>query len=158
MVIAEFLEDVYPDHGPRLRPEDPYQRAVARIWTDFVTSRILPSYHRLLQHQPGQGDIQEKRAELLGHLKMWTKALDPTGPYFFGEQPMLVDFVLAPWAVRMWVFDEFKGGLGIPEEGKGGDDEELWQRWRKWHDAIANRKSIKDTTSERDKYLPIYKK
>jgi glutathione S-transferase len=66
--------------------------------------------------------------------------------------------VLAPWAVRMWVFDHFKGGLGIPEPGKGGDDEELWNRWRKWSDAVGKRKSVVETLSDREHYLPIYQR
>jgi glutathione S-transferase len=58
----------------------------------------------------------------------------------------------------MWVFDHFKGGLGIPEPGQGGDDEEIWARWRKWSDAVAARKSVNDTMSETEHYLPIYQR
>ena len=25
--------------------------------------------------------------------------MDPEGPFFFGKQPLLVDFVVAPWVV-----------------------------------------------------------
>jgi glutathione S-transferase len=48
--------------------------------------------------------------------------------------------------------------LGIPEEGKGGDDEKTWGRWRKWFAAVEGRKSIKETTSEKEHYLPIYQR
>ena len=50
-VICEFLEDAFPHNGPKLLPSDPYDRAVSRIWTDFVTSRVIPSFQRFLQHQ-----------------------------------------------------------------------------------------------------------
>lgn len=46
-VVCEFLEDAYPDHGPKLLPSDPYARAKLRIWTDFITSRVIPSFHRV---------------------------------------------------------------------------------------------------------------
>jgi hypothetical protein len=39
--------------------------------------------------------------------------------------------------------------VGLPEEGKGGDDEKVWARWRKWLAAVESRKSLKVTTSER---------
>jgi hypothetical protein len=56
------------------------------------------------------------------------------------------------------VFDHFKGGSGIPDEGKGGEDEEIWKRFRKWLSAVENRKSVKETLSERQHYLPIYQR
>ena len=58
----------------------------------------------------------------------------------------------------MWVFDHFKGGLGVPEAGKGGEDEAVWARWRKWLQAIEQRPSIRETMSEREHYLPIYQR
>ena len=60
--------------------------------------------------------------------------------------------------MRLWVFDRYKDGLGIPEEGKGGDDEAVWARFRKWQHAIEERPSIKNTMSETEHYLPIYER
>ena len=60
--------------------------------------------------------------------------------------------------IRLWVFDNYKGGLGVPGEGKGGEDEAAWGRWRKWLAAIEARDSIKQTMSEREHYLPIYQR
>ncbi|KAF2175577.1 glutathione transferase omega-1 [Zopfia rhizophila CBS 207.26] len=156
-VVCEFLEEAYPRHNPHLLPEDPYDRARTRIWTDFVTSRIIPSFHRFLQHQ-GEEGLVEKRNEFLGHLKEFTKEMDPEGPYFLGKEFSLIDVIIAPWAIRLWIFDHFKGGLGIPEKGNGGEDEQVWERWRNWLVAVEQRKSVKETTSEREKYLPIYKR
>jgi glutathione S-transferase len=84
--------------------------------------------------------------------------MHPTGPYFFGAEFSLVDVALAPWAVRLWVFDHFKGGVGIPEEGQGGEDEEVWRRWRVWRKEVEGRKSVNGTLSEREHYLPIYQR
>lgn len=71
---------------------------------------------------------------------------------------MLIDFVMAPFALRSWVFDQFKGGFEAPTEDEGGAREQSWARWRKWLSAITDRKSIKETTSEREHYLPIYQR
>ena len=160
-VVCEFLEEAYPGHGSKLLPLDPYQRAMSRIWTDFVTSRIIPSFHRFLQHQPGQtsSSLDDVRSEFHGHLKQFAEAMDKDGPYFSGKEPALIDFIAAPWAVRLWVFDHFKnGGLALPAPGKGGEDEQTWARWRKWLSAIESRKSIKETTSDTEHYLPLYKR
>lgn len=161
-VICEFLEDAFPDHGPRLLPEDPYERARTRIWTDYCTSRIIPAWHRFLQFQPKDGDeeggLKAVREEFLGKLKEFAAEMHPEGPFFLGKEPSLIDFVVAPWVVRLWVFDHFKGGVGIPEEGQGGEDEGVWARLRKWKAAVEERPSVRDTTSEREKYLPIYQR
>ncbi|CEJ54624.1 Putative Glutathione-S-transferase theta, GST [Penicillium brasilianum] len=165
-VILEYLEEAYPSHKPHFLPQDPYERARARIWIDYVTSRIIPSFHRFLQYQPAEGEsahsdagLDKARREFLDHLKVWTREMHSKGPYFLGSEVSLPDLVLAPWAVRLWVFDEFKtGGLGVPAEGQGGLDEAVWNRWRKWVSALENRKSIQETTSEKEYYLPIYKR
>ena len=71
----------------------------------------------------------------------------------------MADVILAPWAIRLWVFDHFKpGGLGIPEEGQGGADEELWGRWRRWAAAVGERESVKGTMSDREHYLPLWER
>ena len=165
-VILEYLEEAYPEHRPLL-PQDPYDRARARIWIDYVTSRIIPSYHRFLQYQPADGlveaeadaELDKARQEFLGHLKAWTKEMHSEGPFFLGPELGLPDLVLAPWAVRLWVFDKFKkGGLGMPTVGAGGPDEAVWSRWRKWLVAIEARQSLRKTLSEHEHYLPIYKR
>jgi len=159
-VVCEFLEEAFPDHGPRLLPQDPYERARCRIWTDFCTSRIIPGFHRFLQWQPmsDMEGLQEVREEFLAKLKEFASEMDGEGPWFLGKEPCLVDFVVAPWAVRLWVFDHFKEGLGVPMEGEGGEDEKVWARWRKWVKAVEDRKSIEETMSDKEHYLPIYQR
>lgn len=129
-VVLEFLEDAYPAHTPALLPRDLYLRARMRIWIDFVTSRIIPSFHRFLQAQEA---IEQRREEFLGKLKELVKEADGDGTWFFeGDEPTLIDFVVAPWMVRLWVFEHFKGGLGVPGKGNGGEDEVVWERLRRW--------------------------
>lgn len=158
-VVLEFLEDAYPDHEPHILPKDPYDRARTRIWSDFMTSRIIPAFHRFLQFQPAsdKAGLQEKREELLSKIREFAAEMDPQGPWFLGPEPSFVDFVVGPWALRMWVFDYYKGGLGIPAEGEEGDDE-VWKRWRRWVKAVEGRKSLAETMSDREHYLKIYQR
>ncbi|KAK5126434.1 hypothetical protein LTR85_010670 [Meristemomyces frigidus] len=153
-VICEFLEDAYPDNGPHLLPKDPFDRARTRIWTDFCTSRIIPSFHRFLQFQPmdDKEGLEEARNEFLSKLKEFAKEMDVEGPFFLGKEPSLMDFVIAPWIMRLWVFDHYKGGLGLPK------DDTAWDRFRKYQKALDERPSIKNTLSEKEHYLPIYQR
>lgn len=158
-VICEFLEEVYSsaEYAPRLLPQDPYEKARCRIWIDFCTSRIIPAFHRFLQFQPpsDKEGLQGVKREFLGHLKDFTKEMHPEGPFFLGSDISMVDLAFAPWAVRLWVFDHYKGGLGIPQ---GGGDEKVWARFDKWLQALQKRESVVATTSEREHYLPIYQR
>ena len=60
-----------------------------------------------------------------------------------GSEVSLIDLVIAPWAVRTWVFDHFKGGLKLPEGEKWVD------RWNKWLSAVKEMEGAVSTTSER---------
>jgi len=107
-----------------------------------------------LQYQskgPEDQGLAKLRDEFLSKLKEFTEEMDKEGPYFYGKEISLVDLVIAPWAVRLWIFDEFKGGLEIPE-GK------VWDRWREWLGAVQKRASVMETLSEREHYLPIYQR
>jgi glutathione S-transferase len=125
-----------------------------------MTSRIIPAFHRFLQFQPMSDTEGSKqvREEFVAKLKEFAKEMATEEPFFLGPEPSLVDFVVAPWAVRLWVFDYYKGGSGIPAEGEGRSDEKVWARWWKWVSAVENRKSIRETMSDRANYLKIYQK
>ena len=47
--------------------------------------------------------LDAARQEFLGKLKEFTQEMDKEGPFFFGEEPSLIDFVVAPWIVSPFV-------------------------------------------------------
>ncbi|KAK8083794.1 hypothetical protein PG996_002575 [Apiospora saccharicola] len=184
-VLLQYLEETYPHRAPRLLPpvagdegnvvqdhEAVFTRARARIWMDFVTTRVIPAWHRLLQFQAGtqRGNqdnskkmLEGKRDEYRGYLLEFARAMDPEGPFFFaGDEIGMVDIAIAPWVLRHWVFDHFKGVTAVPEPeqaaGEKEDDEAAWARFRKWRAAVESRDSVKRTESEREHYLPIYQR
>lgn len=162
-VICEYLDEVYDNtdkYGPSLLPEDAYQRARCRIWIDFVGSRIVPSFYRLLQHQPEKPyTVEEARSELLNHLKTFTKEMQEGGPWFLGDRFSMVDVSIAPWILRLFLIDHYKpGGVGIPSAGQGGDDEAVWERWRTFAKAIEEKQTVRETMSDPDQYIQAYKR
>ncbi|KAK2795462.1 hypothetical protein FQN52_005229 [Onygenales sp. PD_12] len=141
-IINEYLEDAHPNHT-HLLPSDPYERARARIWIDFVGSRIIPNLRNL----------ETKRPEVHAALKEFTRAMDPEGPFFHGKEFGLPDVALVPWVARFFVHEVLRGGVQIPAKGEGGEDEAVWARWRKWEAAVLARESVKATMSEREDYV-----
>ncbi|KAL9044682.1 MAG: hypothetical protein Q9206_007374, partial [Seirophora lacunosa] len=173
-VVCEYLDDAYPSPRPLLLPpprdddDAAYAKARCRLWMDYVGTRIVPAFHRFLQFQPTpeKGSLQGVRGEFLDTLRGFAGAMleDEEGgggnkgsPWFAGgEEIGMVDLMLAPWVVRLWVFDRYKeGGLGVPAEGEEGDDE-VWARWRMWREAVEGRRSVRETGSEREMLEVVY--
>lgn len=136
LVLCEFLEDAYTDFAPRLLPADPYERARARIWIDFITKSVMPAWFRILQFQEKEKQL-EAREELykaLGQLAAQRK-----GPYFLGEQFGLVDVAIAPWAVRDYILVEHRefSRADVPNG------------WKEWAELLEKRESVLKTISVR---------
>jgi glutathione S-transferase len=163
-IICEYLNEDYADetkHGPNLFPEDAYERARCRLWIDHIGSKIIPGFYRFIQHTPDKPySIEQARSDFLGGIKTLVEEMDNGGgAWFLGGRFTMVDIMLAPWAMRLFLIDHYKpGGVGIPAEGSGGPDEKVWARWRKWYGAIVERQSVKDTWSDDEYYIQAYKR
>ncbi|KAF7558906.1 hypothetical protein G7046_g5262 [Stylonectria norvegica] len=160
-IICEYLEEAFKDedtYGPRLLPSDAYERARCRLWIDHISTRIIPAFYKLLQHTPDKAfSLDEAREELQGHIKSFVKEMNSSGPWFLGSEFSLVDVSLAPWALRLFLVDHYKeGGHGIPTAG--GEDAEVWVRWREWARSIEARESVKSTWSADERYILAYKR
>lgn len=158
-IVSEYL-DALPSDQPSLFSDDLYTKARQKVWIDFVGTRIIPAFHRLLQHTPDKSySMDEAKFELRGHLKSWISEASDEGEFWSGKEFSMTDVTLAPWAVRLWVYEHFKGVKDlIPAEGEGGEDEKIWSRWRRWIHAIQARESVKNTLSDQEHYLPIYQR
>ncbi|KAL2755406.1 hypothetical protein ACRALDRAFT_2041781 [Sodiomyces alcalophilus JCM 7366] len=162
-IIAEYLDEAFADtteYGPRFLPGDPYERARCRLWIDHINTRIVPAFYRFIQQDPSdKSALAEVRADFLEQLRLLVREMDDRLPYFLGEDFSLVDAMLAPWAVRLFIIDHYKpGGVGIPAFEHGGENEQDWDRWRGWFDAIRERKSVKGTMSDAASYIEVYKR
>lgn len=158
-IISEYI-DALPSDRPSLYSDDPFTKARQKIWIDFVSTRFIPAFHRLLQHTPEKNySLDEAKLELRGHIKTWIVEASDKGDFWSGKDLDMVDVTLAPWAVRLWVFEHFKGVKDlVPPEGQGGDDEKIWARWRRWTAAIEARETVAKTLSDKEKYLVIYQR
>ncbi|KAG6755240.1 hypothetical protein POTOM_041058 [Populus tomentosa] len=41
MIIVQYIDEVW-SHKPSLLPSDPYRRAHARFWADYINKKIYP--------------------------------------------------------------------------------------------------------------------
>ncbi|GFP91582.1 glutathione s-transferase u17 [Phtheirospermum japonicum] len=49
LVIIQYVDDVWTDHGPSILPSDPYDRAMARIWAEYIDEKWFPLFKKELE-------------------------------------------------------------------------------------------------------------
>uniref|UniRef100_A0ACD5ZWQ1 Uncharacterized protein n=1 Tax=Avena sativa TaxID=4498 RepID=A0ACD5ZWQ1_AVESA len=100
LVIAEYIDEAFPDSHPRLLPSAsrPHERAAARFWAAYVDQKLLPTWGRLFR-----GKTLEERVKAAGDvvdvLEAFEGALAERSDggrmgFFGGESAGLVDVVL----------------------------------------------------------------
>ena len=136
LVLCEFLEDAYPKNTPHLLPTDAYTRAFIRLWIDFVSKSIIPTYFRLLQAQDKEKQ-DAALADFISALRTISEKRQKGGPYFLGNEFSLADIAIAPFAVRDY----------IVKEHRGYRREDVSNDWVEWAKALESRESVKKTSS-----------
>ncbi|KAL6305201.1 glutathione-S-transferase [Sparassis latifolia] len=142
LIICEFLEDAYPSYTPLL-PSDPFERALVRLWVDFISKSVVPAFYRVIQAQ----DAEKQKAGLDEFNRVLrTLSEQVKGPYFLGDQFSLVDVALAPWVARDYVLQEHRG---YTREAAGAG-------WKEYAERLENRESVLKTQSDKEHYEEIY--
>ncbi|XP_057976668.1 probable glutathione S-transferase [Malania oleifera] len=111
LIIVQYIDEVWNDKSPLL-PSDPYHRAQARFWADFVDKKIHYIGRRLWT---GTGEDQAAaRKELIECFKLLEAELGER-TYFGGENIGLVDITLVPFYSWFYVFETF-GNFSVGAE------------------------------------------
>lgn len=149
-VVNEYLNDVFPE--PPLLPQDPMQRAQARIWINFADTRLFAATGRLL-YMLHSHDAQPQTVilkELTEHLRFMEyeglRKFSARGSYWLGTELSLVDLTFYPWFEQISVLERFQGfqwpsGL---------------RRLQEWQTALAERESVRSIAKSPDFYLEHY--
>lgn len=147
-VCIEYVDETW-SMGSRLLPADPYYRAHARIWGDFIGKKIVPSFYALLMKQ-NESEQEEIKSQLMSHLLEFVKAMDIKGPFFQGEKLGYVDIMLAPHAVRFFILKHYRC-FEVPKS-------EEFKRFHIWCEAVRNASAVKVTLQDESKLLDSYKR
>jgi len=102
--IAEYLDEVV---APRLHPENAFQRARNRAWTDFVPT-FAAALSRVNYAKSGE-EVREGCEAAKSALDRVEEALGTSrieaGPYFNGPRLSLVDAAYAPFLQRFSIVE-----------------------------------------------------
>ncbi|KAI3457569.1 hypothetical protein Pfo_014232 [Paulownia fortunei] len=81
LIIVQYIDEVWKDKSPLL-PSDPYQRAQARFWADFVDKKLFDSGRRIWTRKGEEQEAAKK--EFLDVLELLEGELGDK-PYFGGD-------------------------------------------------------------------------
>ncbi|XP_015080783.1 probable glutathione S-transferase [Solanum pennellii] len=94
LIIVEYIDEVWKDKSPPLMPCDPYKRAHARFWADYIGKKIYDGGMKIWsskveEHKTANKDFIECLKVLEGELG--------DKPYFDGNNFGLVDRAFIPY-------------------------------------------------------------
>jgi glutathione S-transferase len=156
-VVAEFLDDRFPDAGLRLMPQDALSRARVRHYCKLLGGGSgVSAMYGLLRNQDPAKDAA-LRDKVYAGLKAFADMASDDGPWFLGERLSFPDIMLAP------MFDQFRfllphyRGVEFIPQSADGDDAPCWvARMRTWAAAVEQRPSFVKLSRGKDAYVAGY--
>ncbi|XP_059662818.1 probable glutathione S-transferase [Cornus florida] len=111
LIVVQYIDEVWNDKSPLL-PSDPYQRAQARFWGDYIDKKMQSGGWKTWRLK---GEEQEvAKTEFIETLKVLEAELGDK-PYFGGENFGYVDVALVPFYCWFHVYETF-GKFSIDAE------------------------------------------
>ena len=147
-IINEYLDEKYTSIP--MMPEEPVERAKARIWMDYCTNKYLTLSRKLLVdhgNEELQRDNKKKMKESLIYIEKECFEKNANGPFWLDNNISLVDLHYAPFFERFGAFKELFG-VEWPEECIKISD---------WWSAIQKRDSYKMTVLPTEEHVDLYR-
>lgn len=144
--VVEYIDERFAGHGPSLFPKTPEGRAEARYWLDYIGRRVIPYLYRFLKAPNGSDTGAEARDVFEKNLGVLVDAMHSDGPFFFGADPGVVDFALAPFMLRVDLILSHYRGYHLPHTG------ETWTRYARWWAALYALPAVQETSIGRPGY------
>ena len=147
-IINEYLDEKYKSIP--MMPEEPVERAKARIWMDYCTNKYLTLSRKLLVdhgNEELQTENKKKMKESLIYIEQECFEKNANGPFWLGNNISLVDLHYAPFFERFGAFKELFG-VEWPKECIKISD---------WWSAIQKRDSYKMTVLPTEEHVDLYR-
>ncbi|XP_042513058.1 probable glutathione S-transferase [Macadamia integrifolia] len=115
LFIVEYIEEIWKDKAPLL-PCDPYQRAQARFWADYIEKKCYGFIRRIL-YSGKEEERKEAKKEFIEMLKVMEGELGDKA-YFGGDNFGFVDVSFVPfhsWFYALETFGNFSIGAECPK-------------------------------------------
>lgn len=152
-VVAEFIEDAFPNEGVSFMPKDAVQRAKIRHYIKILggPGGVSGMYGLVMNQDPAKDTTF--RDKVYTAFEKFTKMASPDGPFFLGNTFSLADVLLMPMYDQfsvVWPF--FRGVELIPSDVATYPWAARMQAWAK---AVKERESFK-SFSQGENYQTMY--
>merc|ERR1712071_551215 len=105
------LDEAYGD-SRSLNSKDPFQKAQDRIMIELFVKVVGNFYKVLKEAKSGEESWKESFENLLSGLETFEKELTKRGsPFYGGEEPGMLDYMIWPWMERLPAFPIVTNGL-----------------------------------------------
>ncbi|KAF6981749.1 hypothetical protein CFC21_000208 [Triticum aestivum] len=96
VVIIEYIDEAYGSTGPSLLPTDPYERAVARFWVDYIDHKLVIPWKVAFTANTEEDKTEAIKQILVGVnvLEGALKECSNGKPFFGGDNVGYVDIAL----------------------------------------------------------------
>nr|ACG33497.1 glutathione S-transferase [Zea mays] len=111
LVILQYIDEAWPDVAPLLPKDDPYARAQARFWADYIDKKIYDSQTRLWKFE---GEAREQAKKDLVEVLETLEGELADKPFFGGGALGFVDVALVPFTSWFLAYEKL-GGFSIQE-------------------------------------------
>ncbi|OMO92673.1 hypothetical protein COLO4_17401 [Corchorus olitorius] len=111
-IIVQYIDEVW-NHKSPLLPSDPYERAHARFWVDYIDKKIYPCGNKLWNLPKCEAQESAKK-ELMESFKTLEAELGDK-PYFGSNSFNAVDITLIPFYSFFHSFEKL-GNLSMVKE------------------------------------------
>ncbi|CAL5078347.1 unnamed protein product [Urochloa decumbens] len=109
LVIVQYIDEAWLDAAPILPRNDPYARAQARFWADYIDKKIFDCQTRLWKFK---GDAQEQAKKDMIEVLKTLEAELADKPYFGGDNFGFVDIALVPFTSWFLSYEKL-GGFSV---------------------------------------------
>ncbi|KAL6506901.1 hypothetical protein OROHE_022338 [Orobanche hederae] len=111
LVIVQYIDEVWKDKSPPLLPADPYQRAQARFWADFVDKTVSDAARRIWTKKGEEQEAAKK--DFIDSLTLLEGELG-NKLYFNGDSFGFLDVAVVPFYCWFYAY-EVCGNFKIEE-------------------------------------------
>jgi glutathione S-transferase len=101
LIIVQYIDEVWSDKAPLL-PSDPYQKAQARFWADYVDKKVFDCGSRLWKLKGEEQEAAKK--EMIEILQLLETQLGDN-KYFGGDNFGFVDVAFVPFTSWFYSYE-----------------------------------------------------
>ncbi|XP_028107029.1 probable glutathione S-transferase parC [Camellia sinensis] len=112
LIAVEYIDEVWNEKASLL-PSDPYQKAQARFWADYVDKKVYDNGLKIL-HSSVEEEKEESKKGFIESLKVLEGELGDK-PYFGGEAFGFVDIALVTFYSWFYTYETL-GNFSLEQE------------------------------------------